>query len=229
MWRALCPSIISCCLECPHSHTGMYSIKFHLSFSSSFLIITLESRVRLFKCPSPSNLCSRSGQIFWPLSLTWPRFSCGRQKILLCLSPSVNLSFVLITKKHTEHDLILYYHHLGFSVSSLSQEWKRTRPGKTESASFSLFFSAFLSVLKTLSSKHFHKTSSGGSQGLQSCQHSSSPKKLVQKAGCCPEGCDRWQDHGAELRWFTQVEQFQGAGSRALEIIPGLLQVLHTL
>ena len=65
-----------------------------------------------------------------------------------------------------------------------------------------------------------------GSEGPESCQHFSSSKKLVQKAGCFPEGCDRWQDHRAELGWFTQVEGHQGAGSTALEIIPGLLQLL---
>lgn len=51
-------------------------------------------------------------------------------------------------------------------------------------------------------------------------------KKLSQKAGCYPEGCDRWQGHRAELRWLTQVERDQGAGSRALEIIPGPLHLL---
>lgn len=54
-------------------------------------------------------------------------------------------------------------------------------------------------------------------------------KKLMQKAGCYPEGCDRWQGHRAELRWLTQVERDQGAGSRALEIIPGPLHLLLTL
>lgn len=65
-----------------------------------------------------------------------------------------------------------------------------------------------------------------GSQGPESCQHFSSSKKFVQKAGCYPEGCDRWQGHRAELGWLTQVERHQGAGSGALEIIPGLLQLL---
>lgn len=60
----------------------------------------------------------------------------------------------------------------------------------------------------------------------RTANRSSPVKKLMQKAGCYPEGCDRWQGHCAELRWLTQVERDQGAGSRALEIIPGPLHLL---
>lgn len=89
--------------------------------------------------------------------------------------------------------------------------------------SLSLFFFLFL--------KHFllwFPTNSPqvGSEGPKSCQHFSSSKKLVQKASCYPEGCDRWQDHRAEHGWLTHVERHQGVGSRTLEIIPGLLQLL---
>ena len=97
---------------------------------------------------------------------------------------------------------------------------------KRESISFS-----FLCLLVFLFFKHFllwvsTDSSQVGSEGPESCQRFFSSKKLVQKAGCFPEGCDRWQDHRAELGWLTQVERHQGAGITALEIIPGLLPLL---
>lgn len=71
-----------------------------------------------------------------------------------------------------------------------------------------------------------HKLSSGGFRRSWELPNFPSSKKLVQKASCFPEGCDRWQDHRAGLGWLTPVERPQGAGSRALEIILVLLQLL---
>lgn len=135
--------------------------------------------------------------------------------------------------KTTAHGLMLI-----FSLSTgspfpppclleVSQEWKGYNSREDRKP---VFFTS-LSFLFFLFLKHFlpwvsTNSPQVGSEGPESCQHFSSSKKFVQKAGCYPEGCDRWQGHRAELGWLTQVERHQGAGSRALEIIPGLLQLL---
>lgn len=109
----------------------------------------------------------------------------------------------------------------------VSQEWQWYNSTEDRNTSFftSLSFLFFLFLIHFLL---WGSTDSPqvGSEGPESCQHFSSSKRFVQKAGCYPEGCDRWQGHRAELGWLTQVERHQGAGSRALEIIPGLLQLL---
>lgn len=66
---------------------------------------------------------------------------------------------------------------------------------------FYLFFKHFLLWVSTNSLRV-------GSEGPKSCQHFSSRKKLVQKASCYPEGCDRWQDHCAECGRLTHVERW---------------------
>lgn len=122
----------------------------------------------------------------------------------------------------------------GFISSSLpsrvSQDGRGITQGKTESTSFftslALLFFLFLKYFLLWFSTHSPQV---GSEGPRSCQHVSSSKKLVQKASCYPEGCDRWQDQRAERGWLTHVERHQGAGSRALEVIPGLLPLLLTI
>lgn len=109
----------------------------------------------------------------------------------------------------------------------VSQEGRGITQRKTESTSFatslSLLFFLFLKYFLLRFSAHSPQVSS---EGPKSCQHFSSRKKLVQKASCYPEGCDRWQDQRGERGWLTHVERHQGAGSGALEMIPGLLPLL---
>ena len=111
-------------------------------------------------------------------------------------------------------------------LPTVSQGGRGLTQGKTESTTFSLLsllFFLFLKYFLLWVSTHSPQV---GSEGPKSCQHFSSSRILVQKASCYPEGCDRWQDHRAERGGLTHVERHQGAGSRALEIIPGLLWLL---